>query len=83
MNTCEMVALADENGKIYQTGNMYYQKNKGFHDYDNSEWEATAFDFKNGLSYFIHLNDWSEIPPRYTHAQLIKLIGHDFEYVGE
>lgn len=82
MTTYEMVALADEDGKTYQIGDMYYQKDMGFHDKDNCEWNAGAFHFRGGLNGFIHLSNWAEAPIRYTDAQLVKLIGYDFEYVG-
>ena len=61
MKTYEMVVLADEDEKTYRTGHMRYQKRKGFHDEDGREWRARAYESENGLSRFIHADNWYEI----------------------
>lgn len=61
MNTYEMVAQADKDGLTYRTDDMYYTKGQGFHDSEGKEWEVTAWDFKNGLSRFIHVDGWKPV----------------------
>lgn len=80
MNTAEMVLLADKNGETYYIntpGNIiFYKPNIGF--CDNRYKSIFKTDY---ISDFIHLNGWKLNLPKYTHDDLVKLIGHDFEYI--
>ena len=62
MKTYEMVALAKENRKTYQTGDMYYNVMQGFHDSEGEPWEAEAYSYDaNGLNDFIEEDKWEEV----------------------
>ena len=60
MRTFEMVALADESGKTYKTGDMLYNNRNGFHDNCKREWNYDAFQ-EEGLNFFVHLDGWAEV----------------------
>jgi hypothetical protein len=82
MKTYEMVALADKDGKTYQSGEMYYQKDKGFHDEFGREWEASAYNCENGLSRFIHEDEWELVAKRKMTIQEIEdILGYNIEIV--
>lgn len=87
MNTCEMVLLADKNGKAYVASDMYYQKDRGFHDNDNNEWDADSFmnyqeDDKNGLNAFIHIDNWDQVKKRKMKIEEIEeKLGYEVEIV--
>lgn len=82
MKTYEMVALADKNGKTYQTGDMLYNFSKGFHDDDGEEWGANAF-LHRGLQYFIHMDEWKEVNIKeMTLLELETKLGYRVKIVG-
>lgn len=55
LNTAEMWLKAQEDGKIYCSGNMFYNKEKGFVDVANDPWSLYAFD---DYEDFMTLNNW-------------------------
>lgn len=61
MKTYEMVAQADQDGLTYRTDDMYYNKDKGFHDYQGDEWDVLAWDMTDGLNRFIHADGWISV----------------------
>jgi len=66
MNTCEMVLLADKNGRTYKSEDLCYNKCKGFTDDLGDVWGACAYvDSDNekydGLNEFVHEEDWKEL----------------------
>jgi hypothetical protein len=87
MNTCEMVLLADKNGKTYKSDELYYHKNKGFHDSDGFEWDYDAFkNFQEngrcGLNAFVHTADWEEIKKqRMTLKEIEDKLGYEVEII--
>ncbi len=76
-----MVKLADENCKTYicgdiKEGYMRYSKEKGFHDSNGKEWEVEKFE-GYGLSHFIHVDEWKELPPKeMTLKEIEKKLGY-------
>ena len=87
MNTCEMVLLADKNGKAYMADEMYYHKDKGFHDDNGDEWDADSFqdyveDGKCGLNAFIHITNWEEVKKRkMTLEEIEDKLGYEVEII--
>lgn len=86
MYTYEMIKLADENGKTYRAGNndsyIRYNKSLGFHDCNGKAWGAVAYTYtKDGLNTFIHEEGWVELKKKLTKAQLVEIVGYDFEII--
>jgi hypothetical protein len=81
MYTYEMVKLADEDGKTYACGNgasgfIRYSKEKGFHDKDGEMWNFNMYG-ENGLSIFIHIEGWAELPAKeMTLEEIEKSLGY-------
>ena len=84
MKTYEMIAEADENRETYITGSMRYQRDKGFHDDRGLEWPVYAFDCKNGLSDFIHIDNWEKIEPKeFTVKDMERLLGYKIKIINQ
>jgi hypothetical protein len=87
MNTCEMVLLADTNGKTYKSDEMYYHKDKGFHDDHGETWDYDAFrDFhengRYGLDAFVHTCEWEEVKKRkMTIEDIEEKLGYEIEII--
>ena len=83
MNTYEMVKLADEDGRRYFCADMYYQKGRGFHDYNGDVWTACSYSREideNGrkdLDAFIHEENW-ELEFKINKGDLIRIVGGAF-----
>lgn len=83
MNTCEMVVLADNNGKTYINNGVKYNKIKGFHTkkgtVSNIEYEDD-FDF---LNTFCHDPFWEEVKPKeMTVEDIEKILGYSIKIIG-
>lgn len=55
MRTLEMMKLAQENGRKYQTGDLLYSDSMGFHNFLGIGWTGGAFQYLNDL---LELDDW-------------------------
>lgn len=55
-----MIVQAERNGLTYKTGDMYYTAGIGFHNSEEREWPANAWD-DQGLDAFIHCDGWKAI----------------------
>lgn len=58
MKTYEVVAIANYNGKTYRTGDMYYNRENGFHESNGKEWDVMAWQGRGGLNDFINEEGW-------------------------
>ena len=74
MNTAEMWLKAQEDGKTYCFGAMFYNKEKGFVDVANDPWPLYAFD---NYEDFMTLNGWLRLPeiPTMTRAEAESKLG--------
>ncbi len=87
MNTCEMVLLADKNGKTYIANDMYYQRDKGFHEDNGNTWDADAFtnyqeNGKYELNAFVHIDNWEQVKKRsMTLEEIEEKLGYEVEIV--
>lgn len=88
MNTCEMVLLADKNGKTYVADDMYYHKDRGFHEDDGGIWDADAFQGyqegdRYGLHAFVHIDNWEQVKKRkMTIGEIEDKLGYEIEIVN-
>lgn len=81
MTTCEIVILADTDGKTYVSGGMRYNKVLGLHDNLGRKWPADAFGSCNEL---IHLKGWHRIhKKKITKEEIEKKLGFEIEIVEE
>lgn len=64
MNTCEMVVLADKNGKTYVNDCIKYNKVKGFHNDEGAVCIIQYEDNSHFLNTFCHDSGWEEFRVR-------------------
>lgn len=77
-----MVARADRDGCTYVDHDMYYSKEKGFHEQDGTAWGVHAFGHhRDGLNIFIHLDEWEKVVPSYTMDDLYEMLGGEFRII--
>lgn len=70
MYTYEMVSQADKDGLTYQCSDMYYSKEKGFHDSRGVAWSSLSYsDVPGGLNTFIHEDKWDIAIPTENEAR--------------
>lgn len=82
-----MVLLADKNAKAYVADDMYYQRDRGFHEDNGVIWGADSFqdyqkDDKYGLNAFVHINNWEQVKERkMTIEEIEEKLGYEVEIV--
>ena len=62
MKTYEMYAKAIEDGKTYRASDMFYNRNKGFHDDEGRTWTWDAYSHhRDGYEAFLSEDGWEEV----------------------
>lgn len=62
MKTYEMYAKAIEDGKTYRASDMFYSRDKGFHDDDGYIWSWEAYShYRDGYEAFLSTDGWEEV----------------------
>jgi uncharacterized protein CbrC (UPF0167 family) len=62
MKTYEMYAKAIEDGKTYRASDMFYNREKGFHDDDGYIWSWEAYSHhRDGYDAFLSEDGWEEV----------------------
>jgi hypothetical protein len=62
MKTYEMYAKAIEDGKTYRASDMFYSRDKGFHDDNDYIWSWDAYSHhRDGYDAFLSEDGWEEV----------------------
>ena len=77
MKTYEMYAKAIEDGKTYRASDMFYNRDKGFHDDEGYIWSWDAYShYRDGYDAFLSEDGWEEVIEErvFTLEEIIKSI---------